>query len=153
MITIYKPRVISSIIIIILITAFSACKKDSATKVNIVGKWSKSANADLQQYEFRSNSTYQSAGFTIDPLTSKVLGYRYKSTGKYRLNGQELTLYNNITYSNPDGYGPETDLVKTNPYKAEIHYRAEVSSGKLSLFFSCGPTENCIPSPIVYSKQ
>ena len=155
MITIYKPRVIISTLIVILITAFSACKKDSTLYVSIIGQWSKSANGDLQQYEFRRDLTYQMTAFATDPATSKVLGYRYKSTGKYRLKGEELTFYNITHYSNPNSfsYGPETDLVKTNGSETETYYKAEVSTGKLSLFFSCGPTESCIPSPIVYSKQ
>jgi hypothetical protein len=151
--TIYKPGVIISALIVILITAFSACKKDSALNISIIGKWSKLANGNLQQYEFRRDSTYQSTLFATNPVTSKVLGYRYKSTGKYRLKGEELTFYNITHYSNPNSYGPETDLVKTNGPETETYYKAEVSNGKLSLFFICGPAASCIPSPIVYSKQ
>jgi hypothetical protein len=153
--TIYKPGVIISALIVILITAFSACKKDSTLYVSIIGKWSKSASGDLQQYEFRRDLTYQMTAFTTDPATSKILGYRYKSIGKYRLKGEELTLYNITRYSNSNSfsYGPETDLVKTNGPETDTYYKAEVSNGNLSLFFSCGPAESCIPSPIVYSKQ
>ncbi|MDB5286327.1 MAG: hypothetical protein JWR05_1276 [Mucilaginibacter sp.] len=151
--TIYKPGINISTLIVILVTAFSACKKDNTSHVNIVGKWSKSESGYLWQYEFRGDLTYQSTAFATDPATSKVLGYRHKSTGQYRLKGEELTLYNITNYSNPNSYGPETSLIETNGPETETYYKAEVSNGKLSLFFTCGPFENCIASPIVYSKQ
>lgn len=152
---IYKLRIKISTLIVILITAFSACKKDSTLYVSIIGKWSKSASDNLQQYQFRDDLTYQSTTFATDPATSKILGYSYKSTGKYRLKGEELMLYNITYYSNPNNfsYGSESDLVKTNGPETETYYKAEVSNGNLSLFFSCGPAESCIPSPIVYRKQ
>jgi hypothetical protein len=145
--TIYKPGVIISTLIVILITAFSACKKDTTSHVSIIGKWSKSANGNLQQYEFRRDSTYQSTLFATDPTTSKILGYRYKSIGKYRLKGEELTFYNITHYSNSNSfsYGPETDLVKTNGPETDTYYKAEVSNGNLSLFFSCGPVKVAFP--------
>jgi hypothetical protein len=87
---IYKLGINISTLIVILITAFSACKKDGSLHVSIIGKWSKSASGNLQQYEFRDDLTYQSTALATDPATSKIFGYRYKKYRQVPLKGRGI---------------------------------------------------------------
>ncbi|AMR30834.1 hypothetical protein A0256_05050 [Mucilaginibacter sp. PAMC 26640] len=150
----YKPHFLSGILAVILSITLYACSKDSAPAVaSLVGNWSKSSTGNLSTFEFKSDMTYQSTTFTTDATTGKILGYSFKTTGKYKLIGKALTLYAAIAYANAnDSYGTEAELTKTSTPVTE-EYTIAVNNSQLQLYFTCPPNANCIASPIVYFKQ
>lgn len=137
---------------IVITIVFYACSKDASNNVSIAGKWSKSSTGYLQQYEFKGDMTYQLNAYATDPSTSAVLGYQYKSLGKYKLEGDKLTLSGIKSFYNASGYGPETSLTETGSPGSEI-YTVKITNNKLELHFTCPPNANCVASPIIYTKM
>jgi hypothetical protein len=90
-----------------------------------------------------------------DSVTKKVIGYRYKSIGKYSVENSELTMYDLANFSNSkNSFGPVEELIPIDGSKT-LTYTISLNSwkNKLSLYFTCPLNADCIPSPIIYFKQ
>jgi hypothetical protein len=139
----------------ILLLTFSACKKDAAAgRIDITGKWTKTEFQGVTQYEFKSDHTVEFTVMATDSVTKKLIGYRYKSIGKFSVEGSELKMYDLTNFSNSkNSFGPAEELVPIDGPKTAI-YTISLNSdkNKLSLYFTCPPNANCVPSPIVYFK-
>lgn len=145
------------LLIIILLVAISACKKDTSPKnVGIVGKWQQAQFKGTNNYEFRSDQTFKYYTLAIDSVTKKVLGYRTKIEGKYSiLQNDSLRLYAMVAYSTLGGnFTTEDKLQKINSAD-NSGYRFSINdkTNQLSLFFKCPDLADCVPSPMVYIKQ
>ncbi|HTE01121.1 MAG TPA: hypothetical protein VK668_17645 [Mucilaginibacter sp.] len=153
---IFIPASVFSLLAVVLVLTFSACKKDAAGgNVNITGEWAKAQFQGLEKYAFKSDGTVEYNIMATDSVTKRVIGYRYKSVGKYSVNNAELTMYDLKTFSNiNNNFGPVAELVPVDGQKT-ITYTISVNSqkNKLSLFFTCPANADCVPSPMIYYKQ
>ncbi len=140
----------------VLLLAVSACKKDSnKMAIDITGKWTLTQFQGIQQYEFKSDQTVEFNIIATDSVTKQVIGYRYKSTGSYTIKNDSLIMFNLKSYTNSKStYGPATELVPTNGLKTSS-YKVSLNNQKnrLSLYFTCPPNADCVPSPMVFNKQ
>lgn len=133
-----------------------ACKKDnSGNNAGITGKWVKTELLTKQQFMFNSNGTVEYDSFATDSATHAVLGYWYKGTGEYTVKNSVLTMHNLVDYTAPNGrYSPLLDLVQQNDTSTVVYtYALEPKKNTLALYFTCPPYANCIPSPIVYTRE
>jgi len=147
---------IYSLLAVVLISTFSACKKDAADgSLNITGKWVKTQFQGLQVYEFKSDSTVEYTVLQTDSVTKNIIGYTYKSIGKYSLKNAELKLYDLQNFSNSKNiFGPASELTPVGGAKTVTYTIAlNRQKNKLSVFFTCPDGYDCVPSPIVYNKQ
>ncbi len=145
-----------SLLTVVLLLTFDACKKDTkTTSIDITGKWALTQFQGIQQYEFKSDQTVEFNVIATDSVTKQVIGYRYKSTGSYTIKNDSLMMFNLKSYTNSKStYGPATELVPTNGLKTDS-YKVALNSqkNKLSLYFTCPPNADCVPSPMVFNKQ
>jgi hypothetical protein len=145
-----------SLLAILLVLAFSTCKKDAATASGtIIGKWANTYSQQITQYEFKSDSTFEMDVFAKDSVTKNITGYRYKSTGKYTLKNSVLTLYDVSNFSNPNStFGPITALAPiTGAQTSTYTIKIDVQKNQLLFYFICPPNANCIASPIIYYRE
>ena len=152
-------NLVFSLLAVPLILSFAACKK-SATggSIGLTGTWTnKTLGAPdiVQLYNFKSNDSVEFYDYKIDTNTGKILGYGYKTIGKYKLENATLTMYNLASFLNPaGGFGPLSQLAPGNGSVTETYTIAIDSQKKqLSLYFTCPPSADCIPSPIIYFRQ
>ncbi|HEY9197571.1 MAG TPA: hypothetical protein VIM77_14950 [Mucilaginibacter sp.] len=142
---------------VILVAVFAACKKEAASgEIEITGKWAKVLFKGIQQYEFKNGNQFEFDIIAADSVTKKVLGYSYKYTGTYSIKNNSLTIVNMAAYINSkNSYGPVTELVPVNTPQSTINYTVSLNNkkNKLSLYFTCPPNADCVPSPIVFDKQ
>jgi len=147
---------IFSLLVAVLVLTFYACKKDAASgSIDITGKWVKTEFQGLEQYEFKSDHTVEYDVIATDSITKKVIGYRYKSVGKYSVKNSELTMYDLANFSNSkNSFGPAVELVPTDSTKT-LAYTISLNNqkNKLSFYFTCPLDADCAPSPIIYYKQ
>jgi len=140
----------------LLLLILFACKKDGANGgTDLIGKWAKVEFQGIQQYEFKSDHTVEFTIMATDSVTKKVLGYRYKSVGRYSVENSELKMYDLANFSNSrNTFGPVEELIPIDGPKT-LTYTISLNSGnnKLSLYFTCPPNVDCAPSPIIYFKQ
>ena len=146
---------IFSLLVAFLMLTFFACKK-SSTGVNadITGKWVKTYFQNMEQYQFNSDHTVEFDALQTDSVTKVVIGYRYKSVGKYTIKNDSLIMFDLSNYSNSkNSFGPVTDLTPTSG-SATVSYAFSLNDQKntLSLYFTCPINADCIPSPIVYNR-
>ena len=141
----------------LLVLTFSTCKKDTAKgNTSIIGKWSNkvfSHNDIIGQYEFKTNDSVVFYTFKIDTVSKSVIGYSYKSIGTYKIENAKLTM-NMVSFANTGGnFVPLAQLVQSNGSATSI-YTIVLDSQKnqLSLYFTCSPAGNCVPSPIIYYR-
>jgi hypothetical protein len=150
---------IKSVIIIaltgVIISGIFACSKDQKLNTNnVYGTWKKSFAGGSQQYEFKSDSTFIFSDLATEPVTGKVLGYHYKSTGKYRIKQSDLTLYDVKLFVNSKGdYSSEAELSETKEAAPSIVYKLKMEKKTISLSFDCPINASCIPSPIIFARQ
>jgi hypothetical protein len=145
-----------SLLAVFLVINFSACKKNAASgRIDITGKWVKTEFQGIQQYEFKSDHSVEFDVFATDSVTKAIIGYRYKSVGKYNIKNDTLTMFDLINYSNSkNSFGPLTDLIPING-TTTITYTFSMNNQKtkLSFYFNCPFNADCVPSPIVYARQ
>ena len=154
--TLTLTRIFFSFLAAILVFAFSACKKDASSgTVDITGKWAKIQFQGIEQYEFKNNNTFEYNTLATDSVTKKILGYRFRTIGKYRIKKDSLIMLDLVNYSNSkNSFGPATELVpagssKTGGYTISLN----AQKNKLSLYFTCPFNADCVPSPIIFNKQ
>ncbi|HEY9003369.1 MAG TPA: hypothetical protein VIM89_18580 [Mucilaginibacter sp.] len=144
---------------LLLLTLFVAitylgCKKEN-TQAGILGVWTQTHSTVKMQFVFKSDLTFENDVLEIDSASKSTIGYRYKTVGTYTLQNTTLTLKSTQNYSNPDNsYGPESSLVAVNGQSNDT-YTIGFNGQKniLYLYFTCPPNANCVPSPLVYTKQ
>lgn len=132
----------------------TGCKKNSAQK-SIVGVWTKTFFQGKNQYIFNKNLSFEYDAIETDSVTKAVLGYRYKLVGTYTYANSTLTLNGIQSYSGPnDGYGQPNQLIPSTSKPMVEIYTAQITNAgnTLSLYFTCPPNADCVPSPIVYSR-
>jgi hypothetical protein len=158
--TIMKKAIIRtgtySLLTILLVLAFSTCKKDATTASGtIIGKWANTYLQQITQYEFKIDSTFEMEVFTKDSVNKNITGYRYKSTGKYTLKNSVLTLYDISNFSNPNSaFGLITALVPvTGAQTSTYTIKIDVQKNQLLFYFTCPLNASCIASPIIYYKE
>ncbi|QEC76111.1 lipocalin family protein [Mucilaginibacter ginsenosidivorax] len=140
---------------VVLAFTFSACKKDAGGNIDITGKWAILQFQGIQQYEFKNGNQFQYDIIATDSVTKKIIGYRFRVTGKYSIKNDSLMMFDQVNYSNSkNSYGPVTELIPVSASKT-VAYGLSVNSkkNKLSLYFTCPPNADCVPSPMVFSKQ
>ncbi|OKS89426.1 hypothetical protein [Mucilaginibacter polytrichastri] len=136
-----------------------SCKKDSTknnvAKTNneaIVGTWENpqiypSATGRSQVYIFNQDGTFESKFAVIDPVNNQIVGYTYKSTGKYALTSNQLVFSNVTGYSIKDNGTtpvPESQLVNVGQLGANtfsIGFTTKKDS--LSMLINCPPNADC----------
>ncbi|HEY4324301.1 MAG TPA: hypothetical protein VGN20_09950 [Mucilaginibacter sp.] len=143
----------------LLILALSTCKKDvSSGDAWIVGKWSNRfliSRDIVQQYQFKSNDSVEFYAFKIDTVTKSIIGYSYRTIGKYKVDGKELTLYGTTSFLNPaNGFGSIAQLVKSSgPTTSMFNFSLNDKKNQLSFYFVCPLNADCIASPVIYYKE
>jgi len=93
--------------------------------------------------------------YKIDTVSKSIIGYSYMSLGTYKLENSTLTLNYMVSSSNPAGnFVPVSQLVQGGGPVTSI-YTIVLDSQKnmLSLYFTCPPYADCVPSPIIYYRQ
>jgi hypothetical protein len=145
---------------VLAFVVIQSCKKDSAknnvAKTNneaIVGTWENrqiypGAKGSSQLYVFNKDGSFESKLAVINPVSNEIVGYSYKTTGKYALTSDQLV------FSNVTGYGikdnsttpvPESQLVSVGQLGANtfsVGFTAKKDS--LSLLIHCPPNADCI---------
>jgi hypothetical protein len=156
-------NLVFAILAALSVLTFSTCKKDTAAgSTSIIGKWANNAFANtvcvnaavIQHYEFKSNDSVEFYDYKIDTLTKKILGYGFRSTGKFKIQNSVLTMYNLINFSNSTGdFVPLAQLVQEGSSGTETcTFALNGPKNQLSLYFTCPPNADCAPSPAVYYR-
>jgi len=144
-----------SLLAVVLAFTFSACKKDASGTIDITGKWAQLQFQGIQQYEFKTGNQFQFDVIATDSVTKKVIGYRFRIIGKYRVKNDSLTMFDLASYSNSkNSFGPATELAPIDGSKT-IGYTISLNArrNKLLLYFTCPFNASCVPSPMVFDKQ
>ncbi|WP_295716657.1 hypothetical protein [Mucilaginibacter sp.] len=110
--TLTLTRIFFSFLATILVFAFSACKKDvSSGTVDITGKWAKTGFQGIDQYEFKNDYTVEYNALATDSVTKKIIGYRFRTKGKYSIKKDSLIMFDLANYSNSKHtFGPASEL-------------------------------------------
>lgn len=149
-----RALIICSITGLLAVILFSTCKKSDIATI-ITGKWAKIEFQGIQQYKFNSDKTFEYDAFATDSVTKAVLGYWYKTTGKYTITNSQITFYSIQTFSTPGStFVPASALVAINGSTTVSYtFTLDNEQRKLSLYFTCPPYADCVPSPLVYQRQ
>ncbi|WCT12605.1 hypothetical protein [Mucilaginibacter jinjuensis] len=132
-----------------------SCKKDSPKNNNdgLVGTWENrqiypSATGHSQVFTFSANGTFETHATAFDAVSNQSLGYFYKSTGNYVLNGSDLSFSNIVYYGIPNNGSsavPENQLVVgTQTYNSPYSVGFNAKRDSLSLLIHCPANANCI---------
>jgi len=144
---------------ILLVLTFSACKKNTEKgSTGIIGKWSNKVfnQSDIiGQYEFKSNDSVVFYTYKIDTVSKSIIGYSAKSIGTYKIENATLTMNYKVSYANPAGnFVPISQLDQSSgPFTSVYTIVLDNQKNMLSLYFTCPPNADCIPSPIIYYRQ
>ena len=157
--TIFSRLPIAAVLIVSLYT----CKKDSSLNVSLVGIWVRTSAFEKgqianQTYIFKTDSTVQITRTIVDSASGNLLGYQYLSTGKFRLNNDQLRLYKLNTRYNSNAFSPyyapasqlmalTTDTLQSFTIKFDPAYTTCTF-----IYPPCGPNENCI-GQLSYKRQ
>ena len=149
-------RIFFCVLAAVLVFTFSACKKDASSgTIDITGKWAKTEFQGINQYEFKNDNTVEYNIIATDSVTKKIIGYRFRTIGKYSVKKDSLIMFDLVNYSNSkNSFGPATELVPINGSKT-VGYSISLNAqkNKLSLYFTCPFNADCVPSPIIFIKQ
>lgn len=110
------------------------------------------------QYSFKADNTIEVVRIELDSQSKKVLGYRYKSTGNFRIVGDQLFFSNWVSYVNDDTRGSYSALddlqyVKEIPPNSTLTHRFEKQGQQLTFINPpCQDTFNCIGSQTFFKK-
>jgi len=146
---------IFSLLAAVLAFTFSACEKDASGNMDITGKWAQLQFQGIQQYEFKNGNQVQFDVIATDSVTKKIIGYRFRSTGKYSVKNDSLVMFDQVNYSNSkNSYGPVTELIPVDGSKTAAYgLSLNGPKNKLLLYFICPFNASCLPSPMVFDKQ
>jgi hypothetical protein len=91
----------------------------------------------------------------VDASTDSLRGYRYASSGRYRINKNQLTMITEKSISNDDTVGPfsreKLEPIPIDPQVEKVTF--EIDGDKLVLRYPpCPPRANCIGS-IMYDRK
>jgi hypothetical protein len=154
---IFSLILVCGLLTVILLLAIAANRKEPSIEPNITGRWvTRIANSQLrQQYEFKSNHTFEYSLVSTDSNSRKVIGISSKIIGKYEVKDTQLNLYDLVSYANKkQGWGPASELVTVEGTKTANNTIAlDYKKNTLSVFLKCPPNADCFPSPSVYYKQ
>ena len=148
---------------IILLAGVYSCKKDSSLNTSLVGTWVRTSAFEKgekvsQTYIFKTDSTVQITNTILDSASGNVLGYQFLSNGKFRLNNDQLRLYELNSLYNSKGLSPyyvpvsqlsplTTDTLQTFTIKFDATYTTCTF-----IYPPCGPSANCI-GQLSYKRQ
>ncbi len=146
---------ILSLLLAVLAFTFSACKKDASGTIDVTGKWAILQFQGIQQYEFKNGNQFQYDIIATDSVTKKIIGYRFRVTGKYSVRNDSLVMFDQVNYSNSkNNYGPVTELIPVDGSKTAAYgLSLNGQKNKLSLYFTCPFNADCVPSPMIFVKQ
>ncbi len=109
-----KTRYIYTIITGLILTGIFGCRKNNNQQIGtgIIGVWvsdlpGTTAAITRETYQFNTDSTVLFTRVAVDVTTGSVLGYYYRSTGKFSFDGTTLKMYqlSNYSYYPPGGTG------------------------------------------------
>ncbi|HEX2935307.1 MAG TPA: hypothetical protein VHO72_08125 [Bacteroidales bacterium] len=147
-----------SILFWFLALTFFACSKETSNEDKIVGKWFNSDTLrelnriSIAQYDFRADNSLEVLRIEHDLNTKEILGYRYRSTGNYKLEGQQLSFSLQKSYTNDDAlrsYSSIEDLKLLDKPVENYMVTCKFGENYKTITFvypPCGPAENCIGS-------
>jgi hypothetical protein len=152
------------LILTLLLPFIGGCKKDKEVKnplkKQIVGQWTLHTPArgamdrpTQQQYTFDDEGNFQYYRIALEATTNNMLGYQFKRSGKYKIEGNEIVLYDITTYSNDFSkaeYSAESQLIKTSGETSRAGI--DISNNVLKLDFPCPPYATCI-GVFFYQRQ
>jgi hypothetical protein len=145
---------------VLAFVVIQSCKKDSSknnvAKTNneaIIGTWENrqiypSATGRSQVYIFNQEGAFESKSAVINPISNQIVGYTYKTTGKYTLTSDLLVFSNVTSYGIKDNGTspvPESQLVSVGQLGANtfsVGFTAKRDS--LSMLIHCPPNADCI---------
>jgi len=151
---------------LILISIFISCtKKTDVYPTEIVGIWSNRIemedNPNLISellYNFEPEGNFTVERIIVDIKSDEILGFRYRATGRYSLNGNELTNNKLQIFNHNDSNGLYSDInnleLSNEISESIINISFNNSYDQLHFYYlPCGPNENCIVDKIFYRKN
>jgi hypothetical protein len=145
-----------------LIMAFISCSKEDKITLNnenLKGVWFEENYLEEYnrisrlEYIFKKDNSLEILRKEIDKNSREILGYRYRTLGNYRLDGDQLSFNNLVSYSNDDTQGPYTEIENLQLVEESegssytITCKFEESGKKLIFIYPpCGELANCIGS-------
>jgi len=154
-------KVLLGIIAIVMFGVYSCKNKSAGT--GVMGTWTATApfhnkgQEYKETYRFLTDSTFRLGCTVTDSATGAQLGYRLASSGRFRVNGDQLKLYKMIsaadTLKNVDYL--EMGHLKFIRADSLRNYTIKFNPGDTTLYFagqSCPALVNC-KGHLVYSKQ
>ncbi len=157
-------RLLTIVFLFAMLLATEACKKADTIQTSIVGTWNggykyNKGQVFTQTYVFNADSTVKITQIIADSASHNILGYRYLSNGKFRLNNEQITFYQLTTlYYNDNGQGNVryVPLAQLTPLKTDTlkTYNIKLSADYNQFYFNivCPLNADCAP-PIVFSRQ
>ncbi len=156
---------ISAITILLL----SSCNKESKIiidkKSEIEGIWYTEGYLEefneisRLEYNFKKQGGLDILRVELDFNSREILGYRYRTLGKYRLEENHLILYSLRSFGNDDTIAHYTNLHNLqfvpNSDMHTYNYRYEIIDGenKLIIYFTSGRTSKSSLGKIILTKQ
>jgi hypothetical protein len=156
-----KPIAFCYLNCFLLLAILSCSKKDKINLNNdkIIGVWyeeqiqEEDNRISRLEYHFKEDGVLEVLRIEIEKNSRIVLGYRYRRIGNYKLESDQLTFYNLLSYSNDDTKGPYTEIEKleilteSEGISYTITYKFEENDKKLIFIYPpCDPAANCIGS-------
>jgi hypothetical protein len=152
-------KVLLCTIVIALFTVYS-CKNKSAS---IMGTWITTAQFHnkgqeyKETYKFLTDSTFRLSYTVADSATGGELGYRFASSGRFRVNGDRIMLYKMISMADTVKGSDYVIMPRLKFIRADSmrNYAITVNPGDTSFYIaeqSCPPLVNC-KGKFVYVKQ
>jgi len=151
---------------VVLISIFISCTKETDVyPTEIVGIWSNSIEIENHQnltsellYDFKSDNNFTIERAILNDTSNEILGYRYKATGKYSLNGDVLTINRLQIFEHNDSNGLYSDI-------SNLELSDEISESIVNIKFNdaydqlhfhyppCGSLQNCLVHEVFERKN
>lgn len=144
----------------ILISVFLSCSKEhviTLNEENIKGVWFEEVTLEENnrisrvEYTFKDDNILEVLRIEIGKDSRDVLGYRYRTSGNYKLEGNQLSFYNLVDYCNDDTQGSYTEIENLRLVREgegdsyTVTCKFEDNGKKLTFIYSpCGELANCI---------
>jgi hypothetical protein len=141
---------------ILVLFGLIACSDDGhSIEKDIKGVWAQETymedvnHISRGEYHFKDDGQLEVLRIELDIDSREVLGYRSRILGNYGINGNKLSFYNLVMYSNDDTTGPFTELENLTKVAEggayDVTCQIEERGKKLTFIYPpCGPLENCI---------
>ncbi len=138
-----------------------SCSKEETllNRENLVGVWYEEdypeevSRISRLEYHFKEDHTIEILRIEIEQDSGEILGYRYRSYGNYKLENDQLSFYNLVSYCNDDTKGSYTEienlkLVNENEGDSfTVTCKLEKNGQSLIFIYPpCGELANCIGS-------